>query len=129
MSGYNKAVEDVTGDYGFDRIIWVLASVMAKDTENIATAKHKDWLSVVELPNEPLPDYDIKCNAALSTFITQFQEYRRTFLARQAWEQEQTRSLSMADRLAVAKEKADEHNVGREIPNVAKPKRNRGMDR
>jgi len=129
MSGYNKAVEDVTGDYGFDRIIWVLASVMAKDTESNATAKHKDWLSVVELPNEPLPDYDIKCNSALSTFITQFQEYRRTFLARRAWEQEQTRSLSMADRLAVAKEKADEHNASREIPNVAKPKRNRGMDR
>jgi len=35
----------------------------------------------------------------------------------------------MADRLAVAKEKADEHNVSRETPSVAKPKKNRGMDR
>jgi len=35
----------------------------------------------------------------------------------------------MADRIAVAKEKADEHNASREKPSVAKPKRNRGMDR
>ena len=162
MNGYNKAIEDVTGDYGFDRIIWVLASVMRKDAEGNATnnasasnsitsktststsnptankptsklnreiAEHKDWLSVVELPNEPIPEYNLNCNAALSTFITQFQEYRRTFLARRAWEQEQTRSLSMADRMAVAKEKADEHNANREKPSIAKPKKNRGMDR
>jgi hypothetical protein len=140
MNGYEKAIADVTGDYGFDRIIWVLAYVMAKETQDNATKdtattksklarefeKHKDWLSVVELPNEPLPEYNLNCNAVLSTFITQFQEYRRTFLARRAWEQEQIRSLSMADRLAVAKEKADEHNRSKAttittIPN--KPKK------
>jgi len=44
----------------------------------------------------------------LSAFINQFQEYRQGFLARQAWEQEQIQSLSMADRMAVAKEKVNE---------------------
>jgi len=31
-------------------------------------------------------------------------------MARQAWEQGQTKSLSMADKIAVAQEKANEHN-------------------
>jgi len=146
MAGYNKALEDVVGAYGADRITWVLAHVMANDTADgttsgtasstavatmshatIKTAKefleHKDWASQVKLPNEAIPEYDLKCNAALSTFINQFQDYMRMFRARRAWEQGQTQSLSMADKLAIAQEKADEHNAGRAMatPQPQKP--------
>ena len=75
--------------------------------------------SQVKLPNEPIPEYDLKCNAALSTFINKFQEYMRMFRARRAWEQGQTQSLSMADKFAIAKEKANEHNQSRVAATVA----------
>ena len=71
MAGNNKAVEDVASLYGFDRITWVLASVMANDTADGTTngtatatsaatmshatsktakefAEHKDWVSQVK---------------------------------------------------------------------------------
>ncbi|MCL1882193.1 MAG: hypothetical protein FWF81_00345, partial [Defluviitaleaceae bacterium] len=141
-AGHNKALEDVIGSYGADRITWVLAHVIANDTADgttsgtasataaatmshaaIKTAKefaeHKDWVSQVKLPNEPILEYDLKCNAALSTFINKFQEYMRMFRARRAWEQGQTQSLSMADKFAIAKEKANEHNQSRVAATVA----------
>jgi len=97
--------------------------------------EHKDWVSQVRLPNEPIPAYDLKCNAALSIFINQFQDYMRMFRARRAWEQGKTQSLSMADRMMFAKEETEKSNQNRAIQKVQiakaappKPKKNKRME-
>ena len=89
---------------------------------NTFSQQHKDLSVQVKLPNEPTLDYGLKCNTSLSTFINQFQEYVRMFKARRAWEQGQTQSLSMADKMAVAKEKAYEHNQSRAKSTTTPPK-------
>jgi len=122
---FNKAittemVELVTKEHVVERVGTVLAAAVMNDTTG-AFSEYKDWAKEKMLPAEPstqagvIVDEKISVNR-LATFIDKYQDIMGTIKARYYWEQKQFNQISFKDKMAIAKEKVDEHNNNRVAP-------------